>query len=72
MPTYRVYVTYSLPDYFDVEADDEDEAIDIVSGELGELVDLDQVKFEIKELEEDEDREEEEELDENPDQKGQS
>jgi len=63
MPTYRVYVSYSLPEYFDVEADDEDEAIDIVSGDLGELVDLDQVKFEIEELKEEEGREEEEELD---------
>jgi hypothetical protein len=54
MPTYRVYITYSLPEYIDVEADDEDEAIDIGSGELEGLIDLDQVKFEIEELEEEE------------------
>jgi hypothetical protein len=60
MPTYRVYITYSLPEHIDVEADDEDEAIDIVSGELGGLVDLDRVKFEFEEPEEGEDGEEEE------------
>lgn len=35
-----------------MEADDEDEAFDIVSDELMELVDLDRVKFKIEELEE--------------------
>jgi len=60
MPKYRVHITYSLPEYIDVEAYDEDDAIDIVSDELGELVDLDQVKFEIKELEEGEEAKEEE------------
>ena len=58
MPTYRVYISYSLPEYFDVEADEEDEAVDIVSGELGELVDLDRVKLKIEELEEDGEEEE--------------
>ena len=52
MPTYRMYISYSLPECFDVEADDEDEAFDIVSDELMELVDLDRVKFKIEELEE--------------------
>ena len=61
MPTYRVYISYSLPEYFDVEADEEDEAIYIVSDELRELVDLDQVKFKIEELEEDSEEAEEEE-----------
>ena len=60
MPKYRVHITYSLPEHIDVEAYDEDDAIDIVSDELGELVELDQVKFEIKELEEGEEAEEEE------------
>jgi len=60
MPTYRVHITYYLPEHIDVEADDKADAIDIVSDELGELVDLDQVKFEIKELEEGEGDEEEE------------
>lgn len=58
MPTYRVYITYSLPEYFEVVANDEDEAIELVMIELGELVDVDFVKVEIEEQEKEEESEE--------------
>lgn len=54
MTRFRVYLTYNLPSMFDVDANNEEEAVDMVSLELEELVDLDLVEYDIKELEDDE------------------